>query len=100
MTIQVELVQASETPFDFDDLPIWEDERLSWKAKGMFAWLLIKAYREPFEREEMVGTSSDGRESVKSGWKELMEAGYLESSQLRSSGKITGTLLKLIETPR
>ena len=100
MTIHVEVVQAGEMLIDFDHLPIWEDERLSWKAKGMFAWLLIKANREPFEREEMVGTSSDGRDSVKSCWKELMKAGYLESSQLRSSGRISGTLLRLFEIPK
>ncbi|MCH8843714.1 MAG: hypothetical protein IID61_12180 [SAR324 cluster bacterium] len=42
MTIHVEVVQAGEMLIDFDHLPIWEDERLSWKAKGMFAWLLLR----------------------------------------------------------
>ena len=100
MTIQVEVVQTGEFLIDFDKLPIWEDEGLSWKAKGMFAWLLTKADSDPFEREEMVGLSSDGGQSVNSGINELLEAGYLERLQLRSSGKVSGTLLRLFEIPK
>lgn len=61
---------------------------LSWKAKGILAYILSlpddwKIYLEEVERH-----STDGVTSFRSGWKELKEAGYVDRFPIREGGKI------------
>ena len=55
-----------------------KDERLSWKAKGILAYLLSKPDDWQIKVVDLIKRSKDGREKVYAGIKELLNAGYLQ----------------------
>ncbi len=65
-----------------------EDARLSWKARGLLAYLLSKPDNWNVMIAHLVKQAPDGRDSVMSGLRELRQAGYIVSSRSRSE---TGT---------
>ncbi|WP_212930109.1 DNA-binding protein [Shouchella clausii] len=54
------------------------DERLSWKAKGLHAYMLSMPDDWRFYREELSNHAKDGVDAVKSALKELSDKGYLK----------------------
>lgn len=50
---------------------------ISWKAKGLIAYLLTKPDDWETNIEDLKKRSTDGKDSVKSGLKELEQAGYI-----------------------
>lgn len=59
------------------------DENLSWKAKGLLAYLLSKPDDWQIYVKDLIKRSTDGRDSVVSGLKELEDNGYLSRQQIR-----------------
>ena len=56
---------------------VLSDKNLSWKAKGIFAYLYSKPDDWDFSMHRIKDDSTDGKESVRMGLKELEDAGYL-----------------------
>lgn len=54
-----------------------KDKRLSWKAKGILAYILTLPDDWVFYREELSRHAKDGLDSLRAGMKELKEYGYL-----------------------
>ncbi|MDH2862623.1 helix-turn-helix domain-containing protein, partial [Bacillus cytotoxicus] len=54
-----------------------KDERLSWKAKGILAYILSLPDDWVFYREELATHAKDGLDSLRAGMNELKEHGYL-----------------------
>lgn len=74
------------------------DPRISWKAKGLLAY--IASHQEGYQltRDQIVSEATDGRDSVLAGMRELEDAGYLTRVKVRGEGgKIDGTLYRLGE---
>jgi len=59
------------------------DDRLSWKAKGLLAYLLSLPYDWEVYTNEVVTHSTDGEKSLTSGLNELMKFGYIERAKIR-----------------
>lgn len=59
------------------------DPALSWKAKGLVAWLCSHGEGFKFTRSYIVTASVDGKDAVETGLRELREAGYLTVEQAR-----------------
>ena len=79
---------------------IVEDSNLSWKAKGILAYCMSKPENWTIRIKEMQRHSTDGTDSLRSGIKELIEAGYCESIQLcDGSGKFIGYQYTFADTP-
>lgn len=59
------------------------DERLSWKARGLLAYLM--SHREGWQTSvaRLVREAPDGRDSVRAGLDELLALGYLTRSDKR-----------------
>lgn len=74
------------------------DERLSWKAKGILAYLLSKPDDWKVRVSDLIKRSTDGREKVYAGVNELINTGYLQRNEIRSSGKIISYEYVLYET--
>ena len=55
------------------------DDNLSWKAKGILLYLLSRPDDWRIYETELNKHSSDGRDSLRTGIKELEEAGYILS---------------------
>ncbi|TAV00333.1 helix-turn-helix domain-containing protein [Rhizobium ruizarguesonis] len=56
---------------------------LSLKAKGLYCLLFSKPDNWIYMEEALVNESADGRESYRSGIKELVESGWLTKVQVR-----------------
>jgi len=63
------------------------DDRLSWKAKGILTYLLSKPDDWQVYAEHLKTVSKDGIKSVYSGLRELMEYGYMERHAFRDEKK-------------
>lgn len=62
------------------------DKQLSWKAKGIMAFMLSKPDDWTFYLDELATNSTDGVASFKSGFKELKDAGYVKRERHRGEG--------------
>ncbi len=60
------------------------DPTLSWKAKGVWAYIQAKPNDWDFSSERMAGDSIDGVRATRSGIDELIEKGYLVARRLQS----------------
>lgn len=75
------------------------DPRLTWKAKGLLAYIASHAAGHRLTREQMLAEGADGKDALISGLMELEERGYLVRRRVRGEGgKITGTDY-LLSTP-
>lgn len=82
-----------------DNRPL-HDNALSWKAKGMLAYLLSKPDNWKVRVTDLIRQSADGEASVRAGLKELQEAGYLIVKQERGEdGRWLPTEYTVFEYP-
>lgn len=72
-----------ENPYVMIDKYGLNDERLSWKAKGLLAYLLSKPDDWQVYESDLIKRASDGRDSVRTGLRELEKFGYLSRRQIR-----------------
>lgn len=70
-------LNRQSVPFTQVANAVLNDKTLSLKAKGLFAYLFSKPDGWDFSGDRIVIDSSDGRDSVYAGLKELGEHGYL-----------------------
>lgn len=59
---------------------------LSWKAKGIMAYLVTSEDTRSISVKEIRAHGTDGQSSVYSGWKELEDAGFIERVPVRTAG--------------
>lgn len=60
---------------------------LSWKAKGIMAYLLTLPDDWTIYTTEIMKHATDGRDGFRKGWNELKKAGYIETRQQKEGGK-------------
>jgi len=72
-----------ETNFVVMDKSFLNDTTLSWKAKGIMAYMLSKPDDWTFYIDELIKHATDGKASFRSGFKELRESGYVQRIQKR-----------------
>lgn len=76
-----QLRKGDEVPFTQVANAVLNDKRLSWKAKGLFAYLYSKPNDWDFNGDRVTADGSDGRKAVFSGLKELEQGKYLKRSK-------------------
>lgn len=77
------------------------DERLTWKAKGILAYILSLPDDWVFYMEEIATHSKDKLDSLKSGMKELKAHGYIKRFPVKDEkGKITRWETVIYEIPQ
>jgi hypothetical protein len=82
------------------DNRILEDERLSFDARGLIAFLLSKPDKWNVNVAHLEGQSSAGRSKVRRILRELADAGYLEYRKARGEGgRFGGTEIVIHESP-
>lgn len=78
-----------------------KDTRLSWKAKGILAYILTLPDDWIFYMEEVTKHSKDGIASLKAGMKELKECGYVKRFPVKGEdGKISKWETIIYEVPQ
>ena len=79
-----------------------QDSGLSWKAKGLLAYLLSLPDDWQVYETELINHATDGRDATRSAIKELIAAGYIERSSQRirdEKGLLKGYEYRIYETP-
>ena len=81
-----EVIRVKRCPKSFVtmDKTFLEDDRLSFKAKGILAYLLSKPDNWKVIVGNLVNYSKDGKSAVYAGLKELKECGYYVKTPIRS----------------
>jgi hypothetical protein len=74
-------VPKRRNPFAQIDRRALEDEGLSWKAKGLLAYLLSRPDDWQVYVEQLKTVGPDGRDATRSGLSELEDAGYVDKKQ-------------------
>lgn len=77
------------------------DKRLTWKAKGIWLYAFSRPDDWQFHLNDLIKQSTDGRDAVRAGLKELANTGYLKREQGRSDeGKFDQVTWEFFETPQ
>lgn len=79
---------------------ICSDPTLSWKAKGIWLYAFSRMDDWQFNLTDLINRSTDGKESIRAGLKELENAGYLIRIQTRENGKYGHADWQFFETPQ
>jgi hypothetical protein len=73
---------------------------LSFKAKGILYYLLLKPSEWEGHLYDLVQNSTDGEKSVRSGIKELIDAGYMKRMFVKEDGKFKGSYYIFSDIPK
>lgn len=95
----VKVKRQRKSNFTVIDNTVLQDTELTFKAKGLFAYLWSQSDEWNFYETEVVKHSKDGISSLRSGIHELEERGYLQRKRIRVKGKLKDSMWILSETP-
>lgn len=76
------------------------DEKLSWKAKGIMAYMLSMPDDWTFYITELVSHATDGEKSFRSGFNELRDSGYVKRVPIYEGNKISHWETVVYEIPQ
>lgn len=62
---------------------VLHDIHLSWKARGLLSFLLSFPRDTDFTISELTNLTVEGRDSVKAGIRELIQAGYIKPTEAK-----------------
>lgn len=80
---------------------ILNNKELSFRAKGLYAYLRSKPEDWEFRVQNIIKASAEGRDAVQTAIKELEAAGYVQRIAFRSTktGQYNGMLWYIYESP-
>ena len=79
---------------------MFEDSRLSWKAKGLLGYLLTKPDGWTVRTSDLMKHSTDGDKAIRSAIKELKKYGYLTFQRIKKeNGKWDGIVWEYDDVP-
>ncbi len=94
------LIRKTSDPFARVPKSLLDDDRLSWKAKGILAYLLGKKDGWRANTSDIEKHGCDGRDAVRAGLKEIIKLGYGRwCSERGDDGKLSGRVLVVSDTP-
>lgn len=96
----VKKTEEQEPSYIEIDNSIWADKRLSLGAKGLMVCILSMPDDWVFNREELLRLSKNGRCSLNSFIKELINCSYIKIVRKRDAqGRVAGWDTFIFETP-
>lgn len=93
------VIKNRDNPYAQINKKVLEDPRLSYKAKGIMAYLLSRPDDWIVRHKDLVNRSTDGKDSVSSGLKELKQLGYLQELVWRDKNRIAYREILIFEDP-
>lgn len=97
------IIQTRKSTDPFARVPkaLLSDKTLSWRAKGIAAYLLGKPADWIVRTEDIIAQSKEGRDAVRAAFAELRLAGYAWLEEERSTyGTLKGKMWVVSDTPR
>ena len=92
-------VKKKTENFTILDNTLFKDENLSWKAKGLLAYLLHLPNDWQIYLEDLKNRSTDGKESTRTAINELIEKGYIQRTRVHENGKFKRYYYTVFEKP-
>lgn len=80
-------------------LALLADDGLSWNAKGILCYLLGKPPEWKVRVTDIYNHAKDGKRAIRTGLKELREAGYAKLIAVRGGGRITEWQWQIADSP-
>lgn len=97
----IRINKDKENPYVMLNKTALNDDKLSWKAKGIFAYLMSKPDDWVCKVEDLKKHAKDGADSVKAGLRELREHGYMIKRPIRDNKNVIVEWEEaLFETPQ
>ena len=93
------IIHRTDDPFARVPKAVLDDNRLSWKSKGILAYVLGRPPSWRVYVADLVNRSKDGDTAVRTGLKELIEVGYAKRECVREHGVIVGWQLRVADRP-
>lgn len=93
------VAKNADNPFVMIDRRVIENPALSWKAKGMLAYLLSRPDNWVVRFSDLVKRSPDGGHTVRAALKELRDAGHLKITTERENGRVKQWIYTIFEVP-
>jgi hypothetical protein len=88
-----------DNPFVMIDRRVIENPKLSWKAKGLLAYLLSRPDNWVVRFRDLVKHAPDGAHTVRAAMKELRDVGHVVVETEREGGRITKWIYHIHEAP-
>ena len=89
-----------DTPFIQIDKAVYEDDRVSYKAKGILTYLVGKPEDWTIYETEIAEHTPEGIKSIRSGIKELIKCGYIIKTEIRNEkGQFIGNEWLVYDIP-
>lgn len=89
----------SSDPFARVRKAVLEDKRMSWKAKGVFAYLMGKPDDWKGIVADIVNHGPERATAIRAAIKELVEFGYAREERIREKGKLAGLVIHVADDP-
>jgi DnaD/phage-associated family protein len=93
------VVKSKDNPYVMIDRRPIENQKLSFKAKGILTYLLSRPDGWEVSVADLIKRGTDGEAGIRAGLKELKNAGHMKYSTSRKAGRITGWLIEVYEVP-
>ena len=91
---------SKERDYTILDNTFLKDTELSWKAKGLFAYILSLPEDWKIYMSDLQNRATDGETSLRSAIKELTERGYIKQTRLKDEqGRWASYAYEIIEKP-
>lgn len=94
------VIHNKDNPYFQMNRCVLQDARISWKAAAILAYLLSRPDNWVVRESDLIKQHTDGRDAVRSGLKELRDAGYIRRVKIRENGRFIGTECHVYETPQ
>lgn len=91
--------KAKKSKYSIISNSIMQDTNLSWKAKGILCYLLHLPDDWKINLVHLEKQATDGIESLRSGFKELQDSGYIQHDTIRDKGRILSHVWIVHEEP-
>ncbi|NVO88919.1 conserved phage C-terminal domain-containing protein [Lactobacillus rhamnosus] len=96
----MKVIKKSDNHFTFVSNTLARDNRLSWKARGIFIYMWSMPADWQFYAEELETHAPEGRDALAKGLKELEKLGYLKRIQTKGkNGKFRTKNWEITDTP-
>lgn len=93
------IARNADDPFARVPKRILDDSRLTWKAKGVLAYLLGKPSGWKVQVRDISNRGKDGESAVRTALDELRTIGYAKLECLREGGKVVAWYWKIADEP-
>lgn len=95
-------ISKRDNPYVILDKEFLNNAKLSWRSKGLLAYFLSKPDNWKIIVKDVINRSTDGRDSVLAGIRELEKNGYVEKVRIRDkeTGKYIGIEYVVYEKPQ